>query len=52
MTTSILDDTEMDRIYHELGGHNTDTQKLTKQEKELLRTLDNNLRKKDKNERT
>ena len=49
MTTPILDDTEMDRIYRELGGHDTDTQKLTKQEKELLKTLDKNLRKKEQN---
>ena len=35
-----LDDSEMDKIYHELGGHGSNSQKLSKDEQELIDMVD------------
>ena len=40
MSEPALDDTNMDKVYHELGGHDTDSQTLTKSEEELLKEVD------------
>lgn len=39
----ILDDSKMDKMYRELGGHDTNSQTLTKAEKELLKKIDEEL---------
>ena len=39
----IIDDTSMDKVYRKLGGHNTNSQTLTKTEKELIKAVDNAL---------
>lgn len=38
--TAILDDTDMDKTYQQLGGHDTDSQKLNKTEEELIEKID------------
>lgn len=40
MSEPALDDTNMDKVYHELGGHETNSQTLSKTEKELLDEVD------------
>ncbi len=35
-----LDDTEMDKAYQELGGHDTDSQTLSKDEQKLIKAVD------------
>lgn len=40
MSEPALDDTNMDKAYQELGGHDTDSQVISKSEKELLDEVD------------
>ena len=40
MSDPILDDTDMDKMYHELGGHETNSRTLTKSEQELMKEID------------
>ena len=40
MSKPIIDDTNMDKMYHELGGHETNSHTLTKSEEELMKSVD------------
>ena len=40
MSKPIIDDTNMDKMYHKLGGHETNSQTLTKSEEELMKSVD------------
>ncbi len=40
MSEPALDDTNMDKVYQELGGHDTDSQSLSKEERELIKAVD------------
>lgn len=35
-----LDDTEIDKAYRELGGHDADSQTLSENEQELIKAVD------------